>query len=453
MSSDQRPSTSSEADSSEDQMESGNNKEKKVCFICGSHTIFIVNIHEPRSGPNMIDVISAKFKMRPLNDDKFLCYSCNNWLINWYTVQRCAEHQCDSDASTATTTLARSSGNNTAGGDNESKNSNKIDHQYYVHHTTVQCHKKRRKICTNNDIISISKENVNLTKQSDKCFTRDTVKTLQNNKRKNNANCLTFDNSSSSSSSRSRGNDDFIFTTAVQSVRSTLHKYLYYPNKRRHVKNHLSSSFPSSTLPLPLSRPTIPLTVKHKTESNNENNYKINNFHLKCRKHNTFCHRCLRSSKFYRQQILNNCRANYDRQTYDSESIVTSSDSIYDNKCVEHILKESNIVKKLQSLGTTIYCEQINKMQFYDDNLVDSSTDLSNRNAIDIKSSNNMPFTMTKQLNETNEILLTFNTVVTEVFPIDCIKVNVENHSNENCTENVCEIIKNVPKSLTITLT
>lgn len=35
----------------------------------------------------MIDVISEKFKMRPLNDDKFLCYSCNNWLINWYSMQ------------------------------------------------------------------------------------------------------------------------------------------------------------------------------------------------------------------------------------------------------------------------------------------------------------------------------------------------------------------------------
>lgn len=36
----------------------------------------------------MIDVISQKFKMRPLNDDKFLCYSCNNWLINWYSMQK-----------------------------------------------------------------------------------------------------------------------------------------------------------------------------------------------------------------------------------------------------------------------------------------------------------------------------------------------------------------------------
>lgn len=64
------------------------NQEKRVCFICGSHTTQIINIHEPRCGPNMIEVISEKFNMRPLNDDKFLCYSCNNWLVNWYTMQK-----------------------------------------------------------------------------------------------------------------------------------------------------------------------------------------------------------------------------------------------------------------------------------------------------------------------------------------------------------------------------
>lgn len=60
---------------------------KRVCFICGSQTTLIINIHEPRNGPNIVDVISEKFKTRPLSDDKFLCYSCNNWLINWHSLQ------------------------------------------------------------------------------------------------------------------------------------------------------------------------------------------------------------------------------------------------------------------------------------------------------------------------------------------------------------------------------
>lgn len=93
--------------------ETTQNHEKKVCFICGSHTTLIINIHEPRCGPNMIDVISEKFKMRPLNDDKFLCYSCNNWLINWYTVQKKnddsghedVQHQTTSSTMSAAITL------------------------------------------------------------------------------------------------------------------------------------------------------------------------------------------------------------------------------------------------------------------------------------------------------------------------------------------------------------
>lgn len=52
----------------------------------------------------MIDVISEKFKMRPLNDDKFLCYSCNNWLINWYTVQKKGNDSSHEDAQQQTTT-------------------------------------------------------------------------------------------------------------------------------------------------------------------------------------------------------------------------------------------------------------------------------------------------------------------------------------------------------------
>lgn len=83
-------------------MESTENRETKVCFICGTHTTLIVNIHEPRCGPNMIDVISEKFKMKPLNDDKFLCYSCNNWLVNWYTMQKKNDDSSHEDAQQTT---------------------------------------------------------------------------------------------------------------------------------------------------------------------------------------------------------------------------------------------------------------------------------------------------------------------------------------------------------------
>lgn len=39
-------------------------QQKKVCFICGSYTTFTINIYEPRSGPNIVDVINEKFKVQ-----------------------------------------------------------------------------------------------------------------------------------------------------------------------------------------------------------------------------------------------------------------------------------------------------------------------------------------------------------------------------------------------------
>lgn len=90
-------------------------REKRVCFICGSYTTLIINIHEPRCGPNMIDVISEKFKMRPLNDDKFLCYSCNNWLINWYSMQKKNDDSNHEDVQTTSSTMSATIANKTSG--------------------------------------------------------------------------------------------------------------------------------------------------------------------------------------------------------------------------------------------------------------------------------------------------------------------------------------------------
>lgn len=87
--------------------ESGEQQEKKVCFICGRYTELVVNIHEPRRGPNMIEVISKKFNMQPLDDDKFLCYNCNNWLVNWYMMQPANSDSSHEDAQqTASSTMS-----------------------------------------------------------------------------------------------------------------------------------------------------------------------------------------------------------------------------------------------------------------------------------------------------------------------------------------------------------
>uniref|UniRef100_A0A034WS66 Protein phyllopod n=1 Tax=Bactrocera dorsalis TaxID=27457 RepID=A0A034WS66_BACDO len=69
---------------------------KRTCLICGCHTNQTINIYEPRSGPNIVELIQAKFKFQPLSDDKYLCFSCNNWLINWYSLQTLNSNDAES---------------------------------------------------------------------------------------------------------------------------------------------------------------------------------------------------------------------------------------------------------------------------------------------------------------------------------------------------------------------
>ncbi|XP_030387402.1 protein phyllopod [Scaptodrosophila lebanonensis] len=71
---------------------------KRTCLICGCHTNQTINIYEPRSGPNIVQLIQAKFKFQPINEDKYLCFSCNNWLINWHSLQAMNSNDADSQS-------------------------------------------------------------------------------------------------------------------------------------------------------------------------------------------------------------------------------------------------------------------------------------------------------------------------------------------------------------------
>ncbi|XP_017482711.1 PREDICTED: protein phyllopod [Rhagoletis zephyria] len=73
---------------------------KRTCLICGCHTNQTINIYEPRNGPNIVELIQAKFKFQPLNEDKYLCFSCNNWLINWHSLQASNSNDAESPSGT-----------------------------------------------------------------------------------------------------------------------------------------------------------------------------------------------------------------------------------------------------------------------------------------------------------------------------------------------------------------
>lgn len=41
--------------------ESPKKKSRNVCLICGNSTTLMIDIYEPRSGPNIVDVIKLKY--------------------------------------------------------------------------------------------------------------------------------------------------------------------------------------------------------------------------------------------------------------------------------------------------------------------------------------------------------------------------------------------------------
>lgn len=72
----------------------GGGKKTNVCLICGIYTTSSLNIFEPRNGPNIREVIYQKYNFRAERsdtEDKYICFSCNNWLINWYSLQHLSE--------------------------------------------------------------------------------------------------------------------------------------------------------------------------------------------------------------------------------------------------------------------------------------------------------------------------------------------------------------------------
>lgn len=124
----------------------------------------------------------------------------------------------------------------------------------------------------------------------------------------------------------------------------------------------------------------------------------------------------------------------------------------------------TDIVEKLNRLGTSIHYESDCKYCLSNKRPANAAASvISNAHEIDTmcgitqrKIQKNHPTT------ESNEILITFDTVVTEVFPIDslcgsmsptdCIDTVLKPNYTEITVPNIQDILKNVPKSLSITI-
>lgn len=490
-------------------------KEKKVCFICGSHTIFIINIHEPRSGPNMIDVISEKFKMRPLNDDKFLCYSCNNWLINWYSMQNKYDRHNETDSSSAASTAREiataSGGDGRSGGNTSSSSGNSSDRRSAETAAGI----RRRNACTDTN----RRKCIKIANAND--GTEETAIVAKNYLSQDMLNDThdTVSEEEMASTAAIDENDGILFTAAIQAVRTKLQKYLYCTNKRksdevndddRHMPlsafNHRRTRIDdceraakmvcrrrdiapdAENRPNELTKPRrrykccelcrrpILRTNNHHRRPNNGHTRSSHTIRM-CQKCNLSMHMhiCNRSACLRPHRRHTKCP----RKSHRKECSAGTSISIEDNE----ILNESNIVNKLKLLGTTIYYETeecfdrkehriIDALSDDGDDLrsvyttpsaneIDTDIELKPTTIVEHVTNTQLPSANERSTNDSNEIVLTFNTVVTEVFPMQLFSAAIDYagtgptktaSSSSDPANSFHEIIKNVPKSLTITL-
>ncbi|XP_053669719.1 uncharacterized protein LOC128720099 [Anopheles nili] len=116
-------------------------RKTNVCLICGIYTNLSLNIFEPRNGPNIVDVIYEKYKFRAErgdNADKHICFSCNNWLINWYSLQNTSSGSSrtyEPAPSTSRSSSAADSSNNSRHGrhhGHKPRTKATLDHSYAI---------------------------------------------------------------------------------------------------------------------------------------------------------------------------------------------------------------------------------------------------------------------------------------------------------------------------------
>lgn len=227
----------------------------------------------------------------------------------------------------------------------------------------------------------------------------------------------------------------------VQTLRNRLKKYLYYPKQQKCNDLHEWQTHPPTAL--------IELNGSTDIDTNCEHCGKSLQRHSNRRMQRSFCRSCRFLMRRYGK-----CSTQRSKNQQQKPHISPLRD--IHRSSHNHM----NIFEKLQQLGTSIYYEnecrveqQRRKIQRHM-SLIPHDMDTSKAHK---KRTNAWERHRT---NESNEILMTFNTVVTEVFPIDELynkyydRRSVENDqiSNTSNNLNIQEILKNVPKSLTITI-
>lgn len=237
----------------------------------------------------------------------------------------------------------------------------------------------------------------------------------------------------------------------IQTLRDRLKKYLYYPNRRKSN----DSDFPQSTV-IELDRPVSPDTTtttptveacRHcgKSITRNLNPQRI------CRKCKfSQMQRCGKLTTYRLSRSIKRTKRTHQQRNIHKKDPSTA-------------LNRHNIFEKLKQLGTSIYYENDCKGKT---ELLQQEQQQRNHKRVTLISNeidtndvdDEMNGLQRRCTNESNEILMTFNTVVTEVFPMEllynyaCDDQQQIHDTNDTHHSNINDILKNVPKSLTITI-
>lgn len=237
----------------------------------------------------------------------------------------------------------------------------------------------------------------------------------------------------------------------IQTLRNRLKKYLYYPNKKG---NDLSGLDAHPTIIELSGTPDMHWNCERCGKLiRNQSNRMHSRQRILCRICRFSMRRNGKLTKRLKISAYHLTRSPYRRQRIHVSPMSLQPSTL---KRSERCGNRINIFKKLQQLGTSIYYEnnECPRKQTEFNHHMTSIPHEMDTNAQKMTQPNMAWKRATA--NESNEILMTFNTVVTEVFPIQQLysyyDQQTDQTSNASNDLNIQEILRNVPKSLTITI-
>lgn len=259
----------------------------------------------------------------------------------------------------------------------------------------------------------------------------------------------------------------------IQTLRKRLKKYLYYPSRSKGIEG----SFPAYQYDAFSEQQHQPSAVIELISSGEAPDAIESSYCEQCGR------RVLGNSKRSRKSIIKFCETcrflmrkhgkrmkHIHSQRYFNQNQHRIEYSVSTkNQTTATTNNPINIFKKLNKLGTSIYYETDCKDTIQKQNTTNMIRNAHEINTIDNVNETNGLQHRTTTTHGTNEILMTFNTVVTEVFPIHLlynhskcdqqtsqmhgIASTMESGDETNPHSSLQDILKNVPKSLTITMT